>query len=255
MGGFSIASVVLSYFLTAGGLLLGSLLQVKLKTTSEPVALLMMAAGAFVGGFLAARASRGSTIIEPAIGAVLVVVTLVVTIMGGETGKAMWHAGGSSAGKYIAEVAAALMVGAAAGAFLSEKMFGEATTSGAPWIIYSGFTAFGATFMIATLVAIIMVKSDTRSADSLVTAVTIGGLGGILLAGIAAGASARMRILGPAFLGGALGMVGLVLFTLAAGGSEQKDIAAVTAVLAVIGGVINLTGAAIGWAVFGKRNA
>src|SRR3569832_2404243 len=112
MGGFSFASVVLSYFLTAGGLLTGSILITKLHTTSEVVGLLCWAIGSFIGGFFAARARRGSTIIEPAIGAVLVVATLVISVMGGESARELWHAGGSSVGKFVAEVTAALVMAA-----------------------------------------------------------------------------------------------------------------------------------------------
>ena len=117
MGGFSFASVVLSYFLTAGGLLTGSILITKLHTTSEVVGLLCWAIGSFIGGFFAARASRGSTIIEPAIGAVLVVLTIVATAAGSDTGKVMWHMGDSGIGKVLAEITAALVIGAAAGLY------------------------------------------------------------------------------------------------------------------------------------------
>lgn len=262
MGGFSIASVVLSYFLTAGGMLAGTLLMGKLHTSSEAVALLCWALGSFIGGFFAARASRGSTIIEPAVGAILVVLTVVATAAGSDTGKVMWHMGESGLGKVLAEITAALVVGAVAGAFVSEKMFGEATVSGAPWILYSALSSFGATFITAVVVAILMMKNHADSADfatDLAKMFLIGAVLGAILSGVAIGASARLRVIGPAFLGGALGVAGLGLLSimLAAGDAHGKsgEAAAGIAILALGGGIATMIGAAIGWAAVGKRTA
>src|SRR5664279_2331524 len=168
MGGFSFASVVLSYFLVAGGLLTGTLLIGYTHTSSQPLQFAMWAAGSFVGGFFAARASRGSTIVEPAIGAVLLVVTIAAMIGGSDVGKLMWGSGEmTGVGKFIGELAASLAVGAIAGAFVSEKVMGEATTSGIPWILYSALTAFGAS-MVGTFVAtVLFAKGDAATLDTL----------------------------------------------------------------------------------------
>jgi len=257
MGGFSIASVVLSYFLTAGGLLTGSILITKLQTTSEVVGLLCWAIGSFIGGFFAARASRGSTIIEPAIGAVLVVATLVISVFGGDSARAMWHAGGGSVGKFVAEITAALVVGAVAGAFVSEKAFGEATTSGAPWILYSALTSLGAMVMAAIICVLLAVRGE-NSIDKLATMVLVGTVAGAFLGGVAIGASARMRVMGPAFLGGALGVVALTLLSLTQGGGHgmhEDGAAAGVAIIAVIAGIVTMLGAGTGWAIWGKKNA
>ncbi|MEO6773170.1 MAG: hypothetical protein ABI467_09110 [Kofleriaceae bacterium] len=257
MGGFSFASVILSYFLTAGGLLTGSILITKLHTTSEVVALLCWAIGSFIGGFFAARASRGSTIIEPAIGAVLVVATLVISVMGGESAREMWHAGGGSIGKFVAEVTAALVIGAVAGAFVSEKAFGEATTSGVPWILYSALTSLGAMVMAAIVFVILAVRGDS-SPDKLATMVIVGTVAGALLGGVAIGASARMRVMGPAFLGGAFGVVALSLLSLTAGnGASIHDSSAVAglAIIALVAGLVTMLGAGLGWVIWGKKNA
>jgi len=259
MGGFSFASVVLSYFLTAGGLLTGSILITKLHTTSEVVGLLCWAIGSFIGGFFAARASRGSTIIEPAIGAVLVVATLVISVMGGESAREMWHAGGSSVGKFVAEVTAALVIGAVAGAFVSEKAFGEATTSGAPWIVYSALTSLGAMVMAAIVCVLLAVRGES-SLDKLATMVLVGTVAGAFLGGVAIGASARLRVMGPAFLGGALGVVALTLLSLTQGGGGGRGLhedgaAAGVAIIAVIAGLVTMFGAGVGWAIWGKKNA
>jgi len=257
MGGFSFASVVLSYFLTAGGLFAGSILITKLHTTSEVVGLLCMAIGSFIGGFFAARASRGSTIIEPAIGAVLVVATIVLAAVGGESAHTMMQLGSSGIGKAVAEMTAALVIGAVAGAFVSEKAFGEATTSGAPWILYSALTSLGAMIMVGTIVVIVAVRGES-SVDKLTTMILVGIVSGAFVGGVAIGASARMRVMGPAFLGGALGIVAVTLLGLTQGGGRgmhEDGAAAGIAIVAVIAGIVTMLGAGTGWVIWGKKNA
>jgi hypothetical protein len=69
--GFSFSSVVLSYFMIAGGTFFAALLAGRVGLQSEYLGYIVLALGGFFGGLVAARASRGSTIIEPALGAVL----------------------------------------------------------------------------------------------------------------------------------------------------------------------------------------
>ncbi|HEY6034693.1 MAG TPA: hypothetical protein VIV58_10550 [Kofleriaceae bacterium] len=249
--------MVLSYFLTAGGLLTGSVLIAKLHTTSEVVGLLCMAIGSFIGGFFAARASRGSTIIEPAIGAVLVVATIVIAAVGGENAHTVMQIGSGAVGKAVAEMTAALIIGAVAGAFVSEKAFGEATTSGLPWILYSALTGLGAMIMVGTIVVIIGARGES-SVDKLATMMIVGIAAGALLGGIAIGASARLRVMGPAFLGGALAVVAVTLLGLTQGGGRgvhEDGAAAAIAIVAVIAGLLTMFGAGIGWAIWGKKSA
>ena len=257
MGGFSFASVILSYFMVAGGLLTGSLLMAYTHQTSEPIRLVMWAVGAFIGGFFAARASRGSTILEPAIGAILLVVTIALMIGGSETGKMMWGSGQlTSAGKIAGEVAGALAVGALAGAFLSEKLLGEATVSAVPWLLYASLTSFGAAFVATFVAAILFLKGDSAGVDSLAKMMIVGiGIGG-LVGGLAIGASARVRVLGAAFIGGVVGTAGFfAMFAVQGTTGRNSDAVAGIAVFAGIGAVLSLIGAAIGWAAVGKRAA
>src|SRR5258707_10913449 len=116
--GFSFASVILSYFLVAGGLFSGMLANGYIKSTSEIVGYLFIALGSFAGGFVAARASRGSTIIEPAIGAVLVIATIVGLFAGTGVGKLLWASDSSSAAKAVALLGGSAAVGALGGAFV-----------------------------------------------------------------------------------------------------------------------------------------
>src|SRR5262245_36119144 len=88
---FSLAAVLLSYFLVAGGMALALILMAKLGTTGLAVFYGTLGLGGAIGGAFAARASPGSTIIEPAIGAVLVIGTLVGAMVGSEIGAFFWH--------------------------------------------------------------------------------------------------------------------------------------------------------------------
>jgi len=251
--GFSFASVILSYFLTAGGLFTGMLVAGYIKSTSEAVMYLLIALGSFLGGFVAARASRGSTIVEPAIGAVLVIGTIVGLFAGTGAGKLLWSSDSSSAVKAIALLGGSSAIGALGGAFVSEKFFGEATLSPFPWIIYSALSTFGAC-LIATLVMGMVAMSGEASIEKLIGMMFAGMGVGCLLGGVACGASARTRPLGASFLGGAAGVAGYFLL-LSRGEAKSHDAAAGIAILAAGGAIVTLIGALIGWFAVGKKKA
>ncbi|HEY0255320.1 MAG TPA: hypothetical protein VGC41_27515 [Kofleriaceae bacterium] len=257
MGGFSFASVILSYFLAAGGLLTGTLVIGYTHQSSQVVQLLLWAAGSLLGGFVAARASRGSTILEPAIGTIGLAATIVFMIAGSDAGKLMWHAGEvTSTGKIIAEIVGALVVGSLVGAFLSEKILGEATTSSIPWVLYSALTAFGAAFVGTFIAVVLFAKGEAATYDTLAKMMLAGVGIGALLGGLAVGASARTRPLIAAFLGGAVGVAGFFLMiTVGEAKQHDADVQKGIAVLAVGGAIVMLVGAVGGWFTFGKRNA
>src|SRR3954465_15653726 len=140
--GFSFATVVLSYFLVGGGMFSAMLVAGYAHVASETVLYAMMAGGAFVGGFVAGRASRGETILEPAIGGIAVIVTIVALAAGTEVGKLMWHVNSDGTMKFVGLVGGLAAGGALAGAWVSEKL-GEATLSSGPWVIYTALATFG----------------------------------------------------------------------------------------------------------------
>lgn len=258
--GFSFASVVLSYFLVGGGIFSAMLVMALAGINGEIPGYLMMAGGAFVGGFIAARASRHSTIIEPALGAVAVIATIVGLAAGTQLGQFLWRVAPGETAKFVALLGGLAGGGAIGGAFLSEKVFGEASLSSAPWIIYSAFATFGACLLATVFGSVILASSgtaETASADSIGTALLIGIAAGCFVAGIAVGASARSRPLAAAFLGSALGTAGFAYMISHAaigehGGSEALG---VIGVFAVGGGIATLIGTVIGWASIGKKHA
>jgi hypothetical protein len=215
-----------------------------------------MAAGSFVGGFFAARASRGSTIVEPAIGAILVVVTLLGISFGSHALEVLQ--GSPVAARVVGEVTGALVVGALAGAFLSEKLLGDATLSMVPWFLYSAFATFGAS-LIATLIAVMLFfKGDLESSSQdKLGGMLLGGIAiGCLLAGLAIGASARIRVIFASLVGGGVGVAGFALLaTSQTAGGRDKDAMAGMAIMAVGGAIVTVIGSALGWTFIGKRAA
>jgi hypothetical protein len=251
--GFSFASVILSYFLVAGGLLTGTFVTMLLSSPSQNLAFALAGAGAFVGGFIAARASPGSTIIEPAIGAVAVIGTIVAIIISA-AGTSVWHVAPDELKRFAGIYAATAVVGALVGAFLSEKVLGESTTSSLPWLVYAAFATYGACTM-ATLVAIMLVLSGERTSDDLGKMMLAGMGAGCLLSGLAIGASARTRPLIASLVGGGGGVA--VFVALLTHDSRPQSHDAVDGILFLVigGGIVTLVGALVGWLAVGRRNA
>jgi hypothetical protein len=236
----------------------GTLAAGALKTESQVVAYLLLAAGAFLGGFVAARASRGSTILEPALGAIAVVGTVVGRAASTQIGKLIWGAAQDQTVKFIAPVGAAGGGGALAGAFLSEKLLGEATRSSLPWTLYTALSTFGACLLTTLFGSILFIAGDAKAtADEIATMMFIGMGAGCLLSGLAVGASARSRPLVAAMIGGGAGVAGFCALIVRATPKSRTDDDAIAGivVLAIGGCIVTLIGALIGWAAVGKRHA
>jgi hypothetical protein len=257
MGGFSVASVVLSYFLIAGGTFFATLLSAKLGLHHEYLGYGIMAVGAAFGGFIAARASRGSTIIEPAIGAVAMIASIVglgLAVSSAQNRSVILLPG---AMKQLALTAAASAGGGIAGAFISEKVFGRSTTSSAPWLLYVALATFGAGVM-GSIFGGVLGKGEAVPLLGMIAACC-------LLVGISAGASAGSRPLIASLLGGAIGvfaffylavMIFVGIFAEATGTSEiPSEVYAGLAVIAGGAGLTTMIGALIGWGTVGKSRA
>jgi hypothetical protein len=257
-GSFSFASVILSYFLVGGGMFTATLVAQELGLGTDVAAYAVLGAGALVGGFIAARASRGETILEPAIGAVAVVATVVGLGATTPIGKLIWVVAQDQTMKFVGAVGLVGIVGALAGAFVSEKLLGEATRSSIPWLLYTALSTFGGS-LLATLCASILVlgrgEAGTPPADNeLGTAILIGIGVGCLLAGLAVGASARVRPLIAAFLGGGAGVAGFFALVTRTS-APDRDATLGLAALAGGGALVTLIGTALGWTALGRHSA
>jgi hypothetical protein len=258
MGGFSFASVILSYFLIAGGTFLTTLLAAKLGLRNEYLGYGIMAVGAFVGGFIAARASRGSTIIEPAIGAIAMVASIVglALAVSSSENRAVILLPASMKG--IGLTAAASAGGGIVGAFLSEKMLGRSAESSAPWFLYVALASFGAGVM-GSIFGTVIGGGEAGPLLGLIAVCCV-------LVGVAAGASANSRPLLASLLGGAVGvfaffylavMIFVGIFSEAKVGSAEipSEVYAGLAVIAGGAALSTLIGALIGWSAVGKKHA
>jgi len=251
--GFSFASVILSYFLVGGGMFTATLVAGQLQLGGEYAGYAILALGAFVGGFIAARASHGSTIVEPAIGAIAVVATIVGLAAATPIGKLLWAAAQDQTTRFVGSVGISGVVGALAGAAISEKLFGESTRSSIPWLLYTALSAFGASLLATLFASLLFMSGKTDQLDA-GAVVLIGLAAGCLLAGLAVGASARARPLIAALLGGGLGVAGFFVL-IARATPQDADATTGMIVLAVGGAIVTLIGTAIGWAAVGRRQA
>ena len=255
--GFSFASVVLSYFLIAGGTFLAALLAGKLGVHSEYLGYIILAVGGFLGGLIAARASKGSTIIEPAIGAAVLLASLIGLGLAasGADSHALLLPGTMKA---IGLTAAASAGGGIGGAFLAEKMFGDDRPAGISWVLFVAIASFGAGIIGSTFGGVLG-KGEAGPLFGLLALCC-------LVVGIATGASAPSRPLGASFLGGLLGVgaffyLAVLIFVgvFSKGEAGSTDIPSEAyggmAILALGAGIATLIGALIGWSAVGKKQA
>ncbi|HEY0990455.1 MAG TPA: hypothetical protein VGD80_25555 [Kofleriaceae bacterium] len=258
--GFSFASVILSYFLVGGGMFSATLVAYQVHISGEIALYAALAGGALVGGFVAARASRGETILEPALGAIAVIATIVGLAAATSMGEQLWASAHDQTLKFIGGVGVSSVIGAVVGAYIAEKL-GEATRSSVPWLIYTAMSVFGAC-LLATLVASTFMIAQHKAEASETESGVVGVVGiaiGCLIAGFAVGASARTRPLFASFLGGGLGIAGYVALIIklgtALGSGPDSEVIAGLAILAAAGAVVTLIGTALGWSMFGRKYA
>jgi hypothetical protein len=252
--GFSFASVILSYFLVGGGMFSATLVAGELRLGGEIAGYASLAVGAFVGAFIAARASRGQTILEPVIGAVGVIGTIVGLAATTPFGRLLWSFAQDETLKFVGAVGGTGVAGALIGAFLSEKLLGEATRSSIPWLVYAALSSFGASMLATLLASIAFLGIAANTEADLVAIILISIAAGCLIAGLAVGASARVRPLIASFLGGGAGVAGYFLL-ITRSLPPERDVAVGIAVLAAGGAVVALIGTALGWGIIGRRQA
>jgi hypothetical protein len=261
--GFSLASLILAFFQIAGAVAAVYLGLRVAEVQADWVPYAVSGGGGFLGGWFAARASRGQTILEPAIGAVLVTALFFGTIWASPLGSWIWSAARDQSILAVAKSAGPVLGGALVGAFLSEKALGDATTSTIPWVLYFLLATFGGC-LTAVLGAGLAGILDERALEhrDLVFLSLVGG--GCLLSGLAGGGTSRRRPIGASFLGGAIGTAAFAFLAHQAGQSIQAPAgmeAVVTqgpwaeiALFGGAGGFVTTIGATLGWGIFGGQS-
>lgn len=252
----SISSILLSYFLVAGGLALGIILFAKMGGGGKALFYAMLGVGGVIGGFVAARGSRDATIIEPAIGGLLVIVSMVVVFVGTEIGGVLWNVAQDEVIEIVGLAGGAAAAGAIVGALLSEKLVAGYAQGSLEWLVLIAFTMLGAC-IVAFIVACGVAVRGTTDASTL-AGVYFGAMaGGALLAGLAVGASAPRRMLLLSLVGAVIGVMGfyLVILTLPTTKDDEGKAALGFFIIGIGCGLLTLLGAAIGWGIVGKRHA
>ncbi|MBK9034139.1 MAG: hypothetical protein IPL61_23240 [Myxococcales bacterium] len=252
---FSISSVLLSYFLVAGGIAIGLLAAGQLKLTSELGLYGVLFLGGAIGGVIAARASRGSTVIEPALGAVLVIATLVGVFLGTGIGELLWHVAKDAIVKTVGYAAAAAAVGAIVGAIGAERLWSGHSSSPLVWAVYIAIAALGA--CIVAMVVLVGGAAHGATDDDALAGLFFGAMAlGSVLTGLTVGASAPRRLLVATLLGVVAGVMGFYLLLRELPGTSAGDDDKAAAGFAIIGvgcGLLAMAGAAIAWTLVGKK--
>jgi hypothetical protein len=261
--GFSLSSVLLSFLMICGGVsaaLLGLTYLELDPSQAEMAVYAAFAAGGFVGGFFAARASRGSTVLEPAIAAVLVVGALLGMLLATEIGRTLWTMAQQEITRHALFAGGAALVGSLLGAWISERLLGASTRSSIPWVLYVAFAVIGGccvAYVAATALRHSAVGSlrELAESDRAMHITRFVGIGaGCVIAGLASGASARTRVSIAAFLGAAAGVVGFSVLEASYRGTRlTQDASVALAIIGAGGGVLALLASAVGWAAVGKR--
>lgn len=256
--GFSFASVILGYFLVGGGMLTATGVGHELHVSGAIAVAGVLATGAFAGGFVAARASGGPTVLEPVLGAIAVIGTLVALAAATPLGRLIWALAEDHTMKYVGVVGAIGIAGALIGAVVAAKLLGAAARSSIPWLLYAALAVFCACQLARLFASIVVIGRaeihERHTTLELGDAVLIGVAAGCLVAGLAIGAAARVRPLIASLLGGGAGVAGF--FALVTHG-RPPDAQAATglAVLVAGGALITVIGTELGWALFGRRGA
>lgn len=255
--GFSFGAVLLSYFLVAGGIALALILLAKAKLTGEAPFYGALALGGAIGGAFAARASRGSTILEPAIGGALVIATLVGVFVGTEAGEVLWNAAKDEIVRTVAIAGACAAAGAILGAMAAERLPGAHSQGSAVWLVHVTAATLGACF-VATIVAVGFAFHGETDSDTLGGVFFAATAIGALLTGLVIGAAAPRRILGITFLGVVAGIMGFYLLIAALPTTKNDEAGKAALGFLIIGagcGLLAMLGGAIGWRAVGRRSA
>jgi len=258
-GGFSPATVLLSFFMVAGGICFGLLaLRGLAPAPSDGAIVVAFAAGGLAGGVLAAGAGRAPTLAGPLLGAALACLTLggmlsttaVARLLPGDPTR---DAIASSTAAFAAALVGAALSARLSGARLASSLWAAIRVAVAvAGGCFLSFLAAGLVRFASFEPASVSAELATDRASQ--ATIFAGIVGACLLTGLAAGAAATRRARLAWFLGAAAGV--LVFFLAATSFRGQRvDGSGVlgAGVVALGGGLVTWVSGAVGWAVGGRR--
>lgn len=245
--------------MVAGGFVLAgtAVALLEISSSSEVLSYAFLFAGPAVGGFFAGRASPGSTMVEPGMGALLLFASL-FALLATVPGIQELMSEASNAGIARAGLAG-LVVGAGGfvGGLLGERTSKEPSHSGIRWLGLSALIALGAMFVVS-MALFMLVQFDAMQAESTgddsaaAFGMAIVGLSAFL-GGLVTQAAAPRRLLLASGGGMSLVLVGLVPFALTASKVHGSDAVLGLLVLAVPCIGIGALGALLSWTFKRRR--
>jgi hypothetical protein len=261
--GFSLAWVVVSYFLICGGLC-AAMAGYALTGTEDPYAIgAALFVGAAVGGFLAGRASPHRSYLEPALAAVLVVGSMVAFVYSTPLGKVMVERHRDEVMRTALQLGGIGAAGGFLGALVGEAM--QRQVHGVRflgWMIQAIFIACGALFAAATAAALSLLSEAAQAAlvqswlgtggtdqplvseDRVSAAAAIAGGVAAFVGGLVTQMGAPRRVLFPAGAGAALVMFGAVL-AIGVAARRTGEMVAPAAFFAAVAAALALVGALV----------
>jgi hypothetical protein len=263
---FSLGWVVVSYFLTCGGLC-AAVAGYALTGTDDPYAIAAaLFVGAALGGFLAGRASPHRSYVEPVLAALLVVGSVIAFVYATPVGRIMVEQNRDQIARVALQLGGVGAVGGLLGALV-----GEATQPAAHgvhafgWVIRAIVIAAGALFAAGTAAGLVLLSDAAQAAmvqswtgaragqplvsedQVAVAAATAGGLAAFL-AGLVTQMGAPRRALLPAAIGAAL-VVGGAVLALGWAAGRLVDLIAPAAFFAAAAAAVALVGALLAFLV------
>lgn len=258
--GFRLGWVLVSYLMILGGFMVIFALfgLLELKGSSEIMGWIIFVLGGAFGGFFAGRASEGKTILEPAVGGGLVVVSVILIVQAipgvrtlmslADTEKVVLHAIG---------IGVAIGGGGLVGATLGEKSAPDPRpVDRIRWMGVSTLITLGVFFFIFMIMGVLMLRhaaeggklsDDDGGVIALVALAGAAFFGGFITQAIA---PERMNwACGAGFFITMLAMVGLA----SAQGGAAGDAIGGFIIVGGIGTCVGALGALVGWSTIGKK--
>jgi hypothetical protein len=250
--------ILVSYFMIAGGFILVGSMYGLMKIQNQYAGWAFYFLGAAFGGFFAGRASEGRTIIEPAVGGVLLMLSIIGLIALVPGVRKLWSLADKEKVTFYAVVIGVLIgAGGLIGATLGERTAPDPRpVDRIRWMGVSALITLGMFFFVFVVMAILMLRDakagssisdDTGGTIVLVSLAASAFFGGFVTQAVA---PEKMNwACGAGFMVVILAMIGLV----SAQGKAPGDAVGGMIILGGLGTIVGALGALVGWATIGKN--
>jgi hypothetical protein len=244
--------VLVSYFMIAGGFALAAVAITLVGETSRETSGAVFFIGSLIGGLFAGRASRHKAVVEPAIAALLVVATLFGVFAVGLGRRLAWTEDGGAL-RFAVELGLVAGLGGLVGGLIGRRSrHGAPVESAVRWWGIAILINLGTTFMLVSLLVVLVTRSGAGGADPGVAGILAGLVGAWLVGGLVAQAVAPRRM---CWVCGA-GSIGIILLGMSFSARHgELAVGSVVGALLLwgIGTLVGALGALIGWKLIASR--